>query len=229
MTEYWKWPETVWKAEDAGRAKGGRITAGVDVGTAGVRAAVLSNGKLISYANLRMGADFLSTGNKVLTLALEGTGLDMGDLSAVAATGWGAKHVKNAIKTVDEIHSHAIGARFMFGSEAKTVVDMGAQTVKAISLYDWDRVRDFMLNDKCATGLGRGIEDLCRLICVPITEIGSRSLDVEKDPEPVSTTCSAYAYEAIQKYGAIKGGFLALKRFLRCHPFYQGDIFDPVP
>jgi len=42
-------------------------------------------------------------------------------------------------------------------------------------------------------------------------------------------TCSAYAYEAIQKYGAIKGGFLALKRFLRCHPFYQGDIFDPVP
>ena len=42
-------------------------------------------------------------------------------------------------------------------------------------------------------------------------------------------TCSAYAYEAIQKYGAIKGGFLALKRFLRCHPFYKGEIYDPVP
>ena len=42
-------------------------------------------------------------------------------------------------------------------------------------------------------------------------------------------TCSAYAYEAIQKYGALKGGFLALKRFLRCHPFYKGDSYDPVP
>ena len=42
-------------------------------------------------------------------------------------------------------------------------------------------------------------------------------------------TCSAYAYEAVTKYGAIKGGWLALRRFLRCHPFYKGDFFDPVP
>jgi putative membrane protein insertion efficiency factor len=42
-------------------------------------------------------------------------------------------------------------------------------------------------------------------------------------------TCSAYAYEAITKYGAWKGGYLALRRLLRCHPFYKGDPFDPVP
>ena len=42
-------------------------------------------------------------------------------------------------------------------------------------------------------------------------------------------TCSAYAMEAIEKYGAVKGGFLALKRFLRCNPFYKGDFIDPVP
>ena len=42
-------------------------------------------------------------------------------------------------------------------------------------------------------------------------------------------TCSAYAYEAIQKYGAIKGGYLALRRLLRCHPFSKRDYFDPVP
>lgn len=42
-------------------------------------------------------------------------------------------------------------------------------------------------------------------------------------------TCSAYAFEAIRRYGALKGGWLALKRFLRCHPFYHGDIYDPVP
>ena len=42
-------------------------------------------------------------------------------------------------------------------------------------------------------------------------------------------TCSAYAYEAISKYGMCKGGLLALRRFLKCHPFYKGDTFDPVP
>lgn len=42
-------------------------------------------------------------------------------------------------------------------------------------------------------------------------------------------TCSAYAYEAIQKYGAIKGGWLAVKRLARCHPFNRGDWYDPVP
>jgi putative membrane protein insertion efficiency factor len=42
-------------------------------------------------------------------------------------------------------------------------------------------------------------------------------------------TCSQYAYEAINKYGAIKGGALALWRLLRCNPFNHGDIYDPVP
>lgn len=42
-------------------------------------------------------------------------------------------------------------------------------------------------------------------------------------------TCSQYAYEAITKYGAGKGSWLALKRLLRCHPFYKGDPYDPVP
>ena len=44
-------------------------------------------------------------------------------------------------------------------------------------------------------------------------------------------TCSAYALEAVEKYGAWKGGFLALKRLMKCHPFHrQKSIeYDPVP
>ena len=41
-------------------------------------------------------------------------------------------------------------------------------------------------------------------------------------------TCSQYAIEAIQKYGACKGSLLALKRILRCNPFCKGG-YDPVP
>lgn len=42
-------------------------------------------------------------------------------------------------------------------------------------------------------------------------------------------TCSAYAAEAITKYGALKGGWLSLRRLLKCHPFYKGERYDPVP
>ena len=41
-------------------------------------------------------------------------------------------------------------------------------------------------------------------------------------------TCSQYAMEAVEKYGAVKGGYLALRRILRCHPFHKGG-YDPVP
>ena len=42
-------------------------------------------------------------------------------------------------------------------------------------------------------------------------------------------TCSQYALEAVTKYGALKGGWLALRRLLRCNPFYKGNYYDPVP
>ena len=42
-------------------------------------------------------------------------------------------------------------------------------------------------------------------------------------------TCSAYAVQAITKYGALQGGWLTFKRLLRCNPFYKGNYYDPVP
>lgn len=42
-------------------------------------------------------------------------------------------------------------------------------------------------------------------------------------------TCSVYSYQAIEKYGVFRGGWLAIRRIVRCQPFYKGDLYDPVP
>ena len=190
--EYGKWPESSWVSGGAGW-KAGPITAGVDVGTTSTQAAVFCGGDLAGYASINTGIDFEKAAKDALAMATEGSGVAVSDISAVAGTGFGRKNIAFATKVFDEVRCHAKGARYMYGPDVRTVVDMGGQTVKAIRLFEWDRVRDFMLNDKCATGEGRNIEVLCELLHIGITDIGPKSLEAEKDPEPVSTTCWAFA------------------------------------
>jgi predicted CoA-substrate-specific enzyme activase len=121
------------------------------------------------------------------------SGVSLSDIERIGATGWGGRNVPNAAKVMDEVHCHMKGARFMYGPQVHTVVDLGGQTCAAIRVYDWDRVWDFMMNDKCATGFGRNIEFVCDLMEVPIEEIGAKSLEVEQDPEPVATSCYCFA------------------------------------
>lgn len=43
-----------------------------------------------------------------------------------------------------------------------------------------------------------------------------------------SPTCSQYALEAVEKYGAFKGSYLSIRRIMKCHPYHKGDYFDPL-
>ncbi len=203
--EYSCWPESSWTSDRIDWKAAEKITAGVDVGTTSAQAAVFCDGELFGWANIRIGYDFQKAADDVLARAFGASGMTESDITSLIATGFGKDHVRGAAKTIDEIHCHMKGARFMFGPEVHTVVDLGAQSTKAIRVYDWDRVWDFMMNDKCATGMGRNIEIICDLLQVPITEIGERSLDVEADPEPVSTTCFSFAQT--ETMGLFRPGF----------------------
>jgi len=191
--EYWKWPESGWTSERLDWRKAKTVTAGVDIGTTSSQAAVMCDNELFAYASIYTGPDFRKAAETVIEQAIGPSGMSIENISGIVATGWGSRNVSCAGKTEDEVLCHAMGARFLFGPEVRTVVDLGGQTIKAIRLYDWDRVRDFIVSDKCATGMGRSTELMAELLQVPITEMGERSLQVEKDPEPVSTTCYNFA------------------------------------
>jgi predicted CoA-substrate-specific enzyme activase len=191
--EFGKWPESGWTSDKIDWKAAKAITAGVDVGTTSAQAAVFCDGELFGWANIRVGACFKKAAADVIAKALGGSGLAVDKIGAIAATGFARDNVGYATKKMDEVHCHAKGARFMYGPSVTTVVDLGGQTLKAIRLYEWDRVRDIAMNDKCATGQGRAIEQICKLLQVPITEIGDLSLDVKGDPEPASTTCYCFA------------------------------------
>jgi benzoyl-CoA reductase subunit A len=191
--EYWNWPESGWTSKEVNWKAAKKIAAGLDVGTTSTQAAVFVDDRLFGYANVHTGADFQGAAETALNTAFGDSGMRLNDMAAVIATGWGGRNVKYAAKVLDEVHCHARGARFMYGPEVHTVVDLGGQTCAAIRLYDWDRVRDFMMNDKCATGMGRNVEFLCDLLETPIEAVGEMSLDVPSDPEPVATSCYCFA------------------------------------
>jgi predicted CoA-substrate-specific enzyme activase len=203
--EYWKWPESAWKSDDSDLVGVDGLVAGIDVGTTSSQAAVLRDGELVCAASIRTGADFKKSAASVLEKALEGSCVTTGRIKAIGATGFGKRNATYATAYFDEALCVAKGARFLFGPSVRTVVDLGGQTTKAIRLHGWDRVRDFMMNDKCATGFGRNIEEMSEMLRIPITELGPRSLEVEFDPEPVSTTC--YSFANPETIGLFRTGF----------------------
>ncbi len=197
MTEnnsaFWRWqeyhrimPGTSWKSGDL-------ITAGVDVGSVGSKAAVLVNGEIYAWGITRTGSNSPESATKALDWALQDTGLKQSDLKYVVGTGYGRVNVPMASKAITEIACHAKGANYIWGPQVHTVLDVGGQDIKAIRCDDTGRVTSFLMNDKCAAGTGRGMEVFADLLKIPIEEIGDMSLKVEEEPQPVNCTCVAFA------------------------------------
>ncbi len=191
--EYWRWKEYNWHDPDMNPRDAEIVSAGVDVGSVSSQAVVMLDGKLYAYSNMRTGSDSPQSAHKAIDWALEDTGLKLDDIQFTVGTGYGRVNVSFAQKAITEIACHARGANFMYGPSVRTVLDMGGQDCKAIHCDDKGKVTAFLMNDKCAAGTGRGMEVMADLLSVPIEDVGAMSLNVEEEPEPVSSTCVVFA------------------------------------
>lgn len=195
MTEpYWKWTESSWVDPNTNWREGDIITGGVDVGSVSSQAVIVVDGNIYCYANKRTGSNSPKSAESVMNWALEkANGMGYEDLQYTVGTGYGRVNVPFANRTLSEIACHARGANFMYGSNIRTVLDMGGQDCKAICCDEKGKVTNFLMNDKCAAGTGRGMEVIAELLGVPITEMGELSLQVDEEPPPVSSTCVVFA------------------------------------
>jgi bzd-type benzoyl-CoA reductase Q subunit len=191
--EFWRWKEYNWHDEAMDPKDAETISAGVDVGSVSSQAVVMVDSRLYAYSNMRTGSDSPESARKAMNWALENTGLTLDDVHYTVGTGYGRVNVPFADRAITEIACHARGGNLMYGPTVRTILDMGGQDCKAIHCDQKGKVTNFLMNDKCAAGTGRGMEVFADLLSVPIEEVGELSLDVDEEPPPVSSTCVVFA------------------------------------
>lgn len=191
--EYWRWTESRYTNPDLNWEDGDIISAGVDVGSVSSQAVIMVDGEIYCYSSMRTGSNSPDSANNAIDWALEGTGLTLDKIQYAVGTGYGRVNVSFAKRAITEIACHARGANFIYGPEIRTVLDMGGQDCKVIRCDQRGKVTAFLMNDKCAAGTGRGMEVFADLLQVHINDVGKMSLEVDEEPEPVSSTCVVFA------------------------------------
>jgi len=155
------------------------ITAGVDVGAKYAKVVILKDGQVIARAKALVGFDLLKSATDVFETALKNAALSRDDIQRVVATGMGRNTVVqkppiNADEAVSEVVSAAAGAHFIVPT-TKTVIDVGAEEGRGIKV-EGGKVKDFVINERCAAGAGTFIETMARALEIQVEEMGPMAL-----------------------------------------------------
>jgi predicted CoA-substrate-specific enzyme activase len=167
------------------------ITVGIDVGSITTKAAVVEDGNLISDRIIKTGFNAKDAGRAVFEYALGDLGIAMSAVDGIISTGYGRNSVEFAQKAVTEITCHAVGAHFL-APDVRSVIDIGGQDSKAISIDEKGAVINFAMNDKCAAGTGRFLEVMANALQVDLEDFGKFSLSAEH-PAKISSLCTVFA------------------------------------
>ncbi len=174
--------------------------AGVDVGSSHTKAVILNEGgQVMGRALIRTGADVAKAAERAFEHALRDAGATREDVRYVVGTGYGRYKVSFGDAQITEIACHARGASWVF-PRTRTVIDIGGQDAKAIRVEN-GQVLDFTMNDKCAAGTGRFLENAAEVLGITLDEMGRVSL-LGEDPVRLTTVCTVFVESEIMSYMA---------------------------
>jgi predicted CoA-substrate-specific enzyme activase len=113
----------------------------------------------------------------------------------IIATGYGRGLVTQATRAITEITCHARGAHREFG-HGGVLIDIGGQDSKVIRIAPNGKVLDFAMNDKCAAGTGRFLENTARRLSTPLEQMGQTAMATSVEAA-ISSTCTVFAESEI--------------------------------
>jgi predicted CoA-substrate-specific enzyme activase len=174
------------------------VTAGVDMGSTATKAVVLVDGRIAGSTARVTGADPERSGEVALKVSLDQAGISLDDVEYIVSTGYGRRALELADESINEINANARGSAWL-GSAAgtvRTIIDIGGQDSKAISLDTDGVIRDFAMNDKCAAGTGKFLEVIADLLEIPIGDLGEISLQSER-AVTIGSTCVVFAQSEV--------------------------------
>ena len=172
------------------------FVAGIDIGAKSTKVVILdANKELRGKIAIKTRPDFTAVAKEALDLALQKAGLKEKELRYIATTGFGRYNVPFRDVQITEITCVARGAAFLF-PKTHCVLDIGAQSTRAIRVHDGGKVREFRTNDKCAAGAGGFIERAAKYLEVKVEEVGELSIKADK-PETISSVCAVLAESEI--------------------------------
>ena len=168
--------------------------AGIDIGSTMTKAVILEDGVIASVIG-PTGPEQRRLANRVMEEALRKTGLSFDAMTYIVSTGYGRINVPFADKQVTEISCHARGVSSLF-PQARTIVDIGGQDSKAITIDHNGRVTNFIMNDKCAAGSGRFVEMIADTVGLKLEQMGDLSLQ-STHPAQISNICTIWAQQEV--------------------------------
>ena len=167
---------------------------GCDVGSTTGKAVIIdSKGRIAASSLVPSEIDPEITARIALQRAID----SLNDLTAVenlkylVGTGYGRNEVPFANENISEISCHAMGVHHV-DSRVRTIMDIGGQDVKGISLNGNGSVQEFAMNDKCAAGTGRFYEAMSRVFRMELDEFSNLALKA-KNEVSVTSQCSVFA------------------------------------
>ncbi len=168
------------------------LVGGCDVGSATGKAVVVKDGEIISYDIIPSTTKPEVTARTVMDNAVEKAGLSsIEDLDYIIGTGYGRLKVPFARENISEITCHARGAQWL-SPTVRTVIDIGGQDCKVMSLNESGKVLEFVMNDRCAAGTGRFFEAMARVLDCGLGGLSELSLKGQ-NPATISSQCSVFA------------------------------------
>jgi (R)-2-hydroxyacyl-CoA dehydratese activating ATPase len=163
------------------------LVAGIDVGSRSIELVLLEGGQVVRQAKLPTTFDPLAQCRRLLE------GLPP---ARIVATGYGRKLLvenlrHHKVTAITEIQAYALGAYHLYPG-VRTVLDIGGQDTKAISLSAAGKVVKFEMNDRCAAGTGKFLEFMATALQVPLEDFGGFALTADRRIQ-INSMCAVFA------------------------------------